>query len=338
VIVVIVIAALGLMLLTPAIQSLREAQRRSRCLNNSHQIGLAVHNFCRTYGDTFPSSAAVYKKSPTEYTVGGYSFLVKILPFMDDSLDYGWLYKSLPRPNKDGVLPMDNAAVVTAMNTSRKELVCPSNYNSVFQYPGAKPPQVAFTNYKAMGASTRDSLLMASNPKGKPPYGEAKLHPDSAMFPNDSNLPLASIADGTSFTILTMETIDDRSSCWIVGTECTLVGIPQASGAVVKTGKYPFYAPPEFDNTFGDGSAVSRAGKRTFLMYDFSPTGADAGKYEDPGWAKSPPAYGPSSMHPGVAIVGMCDGSVMALPKRCDAANLFFLITKNNSDPMQDGG
>jgi hypothetical protein len=30
----------------------------------------------------------------------------------------------------------------------------------------------------------------------------------------------------------------------------------------------------------------------------------------------------------------MGDGSVMALNKRCDAANLFFLITKDNNEPF----
>ena len=79
-------------------------------------------------------------------------------------------------------------------------------------------------------------------------------------------------------------------------------------------------------------------------MMDFSPTGKDAGQYAkigDPGslWtvadkplvAPGPgPNYGPSSAHVGVVNVGMCDGSVQALSKRGDAANLFFLITKNN--------
>jgi hypothetical protein len=39
-------------------------------------------------------------------------------------------------------------------------------------------------------------------------------------------------------------------------------------------------------------------------------------------------------MHPAVVTCGMGDGSVQALSKRIDAANLFFLITKNNSDPF----
>ena len=33
-------------------------------------------------------------------------------------------------------------------------------------------------------------------------------------------------------------------------------------------------------------------------------------------------------------IAGMGDGSTQALSKRIDAANFFFLITKNNSDPF----
>ena len=51
--------------------------------------------------------------------------------------------------------------------------------------------------------------------------------------------------------------------------------------------------------------AFPAAGLRTFLSYDFRPKGVDAGKYEDPGWAKTPPAYGPSSAHPEVVIVAM---------------------------------
>ncbi|MGO9108662.1 MAG: hypothetical protein ACLP9L_05460 [Thermoguttaceae bacterium] len=56
-------------------------------------------------------------------------------------------------------------------------------------------------------------------------------------------------------------------------------------------------------------------------------------KYEDPGFAKTPPAYGPSSAHPEVVICGMGDGSTLAISKQIDAANLFFLITKSNEDP-----
>ena len=70
------------------------------------------------------------------------------------------------------------------------------------------------------------------------------------------------------------------------------------------------------------------------MATDFSPRGADAGKHEDPGFGTTPPAYGPSSMHPGVVICGMGDGSVQRISKEIDAANLFFMITKNDNDPF----
>ena len=78
------------------------------------------------------------------------------------------------------------------------------------------------------------------------------------------------------------------------------------------------------------------ATNRTFLQMDFSPAGAGAtppNKYEYP-TSLPLPQYGPSSAHPAVAIVAMGDGSVMAMNKRCDAANMLFLITKNGNDPF----
>jgi len=114
-----------------------------------------------------------------------------------------------------------------------------------------------------------------------------------------------------------------------------LVGLPQKSSptGTIPQPPYPYFAPPGYDNTWGDDSGVTKAGLRTFLSYDFSPTGIDAGKYEDPGFAQAPPAYGRSSMHPGVVTCGMCDGSVAVLSKKVDAAAFFFLITKSNNDP-----
>ena len=331
---IMVIAIIGILiaLLLPAINAAREAARRAKCLNNEKQIALAMHNYLSTF-NAFPPSATL-KKDPADgkkAIVGGYSFLAKLLPY----LEYNSVYQTLPQ---DGD-PEDttNQAIVSAMKTPISEFLCPSGPRGAIQNgPAQQPQSAAITNYKAMGASTRDSLALAANPQAKSPYGVAWIHPDGGIGPNVKDIPISMFVDGTSHTIMIMETMDEAASRWMVGKEVTLVGLPQKSSPTGATPQapYPYFTPPGYDATFGDGSGVSKAGLRTFLSYDFSPTGADAGKYEDPGFAKTPPAYGPSSMHPGVVTIGMADGSVYPLSKRVDAANLFFLITKNNGDPF----
>ena len=73
----VVIAIIGILvaLLLPAIQAAREAARRSSCLNNLKQIGLA----CQTFHDS-------KKQLPNAATgVTGLSYIAQILPFLEDN-------------------------------------------------------------------------------------------------------------------------------------------------------------------------------------------------------------------------------------------------------------
>ena len=182
------IAIVGILigLLLPAIQAAREAARRAKCMNNEKMIGLAMHNYASTF-NSFPPLASLTKApGGNKATVGGYSFLVKLLPF----LDYDDLYKTLPQIKAD---PEDgsNQASDRAMKTQIKDFLCPSGPRGSAQQSAAAQPQSAgITNYKAMGATTRDSLKMVADPTAKPPYGVmnpafggAPLHPDGAIFP-----------------------------------------------------------------------------------------------------------------------------------------------------------
>src|SRR4051794_22969991 len=86
--VVIAIIAVLIALLLPAVQAAREAARRSQCVNNLKQIGLALHNYHST-NDCFPSAAIPTRKS--DLTVGNnnsFSAQARLLGFMEQKPIY----------------------------------------------------------------------------------------------------------------------------------------------------------------------------------------------------------------------------------------------------------
>lgn len=103
----VVIAIIGVLvaLLLPAIQAAREAARRNSCLNNMKQIGLALHNHEVTKGYFPLASTASYgggtvanhtakiaapnnRLGTSNVNGDGYSWLVQLLPFMEQQTLY----------------------------------------------------------------------------------------------------------------------------------------------------------------------------------------------------------------------------------------------------------
>ena len=76
--VVIAIIATLIGLLLPAVQSAREAARRSQCSNNLRQCGLAIHNFASAKG-VLPNSSR-----PPSGANGRVSWTTRSLPYMED--------------------------------------------------------------------------------------------------------------------------------------------------------------------------------------------------------------------------------------------------------------
>lgn len=81
----VVIAIIGVLvaLLLPAIQSAREAARRSNCASNFRQVGLAINQFCDTRGGRWPETT--HTTVPDAVT-GLYdrAWIYTIAPFMED--------------------------------------------------------------------------------------------------------------------------------------------------------------------------------------------------------------------------------------------------------------
>ncbi len=88
--VVIAIIAILIALLLPAVQQAREAARRSTCKNNLKQLGLGLHNYHDAHRVFPPNSNGAAPNLPN-----GFSWRVKILPFVDQAPLYNKFNSSL---------------------------------------------------------------------------------------------------------------------------------------------------------------------------------------------------------------------------------------------------
>jgi prepilin-type N-terminal cleavage/methylation domain-containing protein/prepilin-type processing-associated H-X9-DG protein len=109
--ILVVITILGILiaLLIPAVQGAREAARRAHCLNNLHQIGLAMHGYVSTY-DVFPGARNGLN----------YSAFVQILPYLDKQNMYNYMNFSVP-----SWAPSFSPG--TSFNPNVAEFLCPSD-------------------------------------------------------------------------------------------------------------------------------------------------------------------------------------------------------------------
>lgn len=196
----VVIAVIGVLvaLLLPAVQSVREAARRTTCLNNARQMGLALHNFESAY-KVFPASG--WTQAGPGNPAGKY---VGWRPLILPHIEQGGLYDVYDRN-----LDWWEGSNLIAAAVPVPIFVCPTTPSRDDVMSAiAKPPRPAITFANPV-APTDYEALMGVQPSSINPFGPVPGYNAEnrfAVMHRNSTVRFGDIADGTTTTLCIVET------------------------------------------------------------------------------------------------------------------------------------
>jgi prepilin-type N-terminal cleavage/methylation domain-containing protein/prepilin-type processing-associated H-X9-DG protein len=183
----VVIAIIGILIgmLLPAVQSVREAARRTQCLNHLKQMALASQDYVGTH-----------REFPSGYTFPERAFWsAYLLPHMEQQAVYDTL-------DLDGPWSTDGSANEAALAHFIGTFQCPSSGTPRSIPDGQGVPDRVPCNYLACAGGLND------RESGDPPYfDDAKLA--DGLFYVNSDSRMSEIKDGTSNTALIGEALFD---------------------------------------------------------------------------------------------------------------------------------
>jgi len=196
----VVIAIIGVLvaLLLPAVQSAREAARRSQCSNNMKQIGLALHLHHDSRGE-FPVGQV---QAHNCWTEGGHGLNARMgwFPPLLEYIEAGNMHDQWRTENDAGTY----ISAFSLRDTPVPSFVCPSEI-----LPAAQLAPVSWSD-SGYSEGFRSNYLACGGDK---PWGrqctktDASGEPPTGIFHFADKMNMSRITDGTSNTIMAGEVV-----------------------------------------------------------------------------------------------------------------------------------
>ena len=213
--VVITIIGILIALLLPAVQAAREAARRSQCINNLKQIGLALHNYHDTY-NVFPAGNVTPGNCCG--TQSRLNWAISILPYVEQMPLYNTYDMKLTNEMQP-ILPNGYCVVQQEV----PPYMCPSDINVRKKENPASGPLVnkayQHSSYRGVtGIGRNDGYFDCHQwqPAGLNEYEKGLLHTIGTY--NLQHESMATVLDGTSNTLAVGEymtqTTTNRGTFW----------------------------------------------------------------------------------------------------------------------------
>ncbi|MEZ5940839.1 MAG: DUF1559 domain-containing protein [Planctomycetaceae bacterium] len=359
----VVITIIGILasLILPGVQNVRATARRTECLSNMRQVGVAAINYATTNGALPPLTQPGYNNGPTtgagatntgvDMNIGGVRvpapWTVMLLP----QLDQEGLYDRLTGPASGYSA---GESLTTLLNTTLKVYNCPSDLNS------SDPGAISFVANAGYMQSTEwsaaDSIWNGGNPSPRAnyylyafdSYGSAgasasrQVTRSTGAFFRQDGVALDSMSDGTSQTIMLSENNDTRTFSGFDGSTGNVIG----GWASSEYGDISFAVPvANSGNNIADNSSVLGLGRAPvapatankakalelnagFNLGTAFPQGQINGGFASAVEGRAPR---PSSQHPQVVNVIFADGSGKNLAQTIDDSVYARLVTSGGN-------
>ncbi len=339
--VVIAIIAVLIALLLPAVQSAREAARRSQCVNNLKQMGLAAHNFESTnnhfppgYGPTPTIAVPLYPRATPQVQILGYLEGSNLLSTFNFSFNLNGIFNNKANdPNWTAGTQLVNAFVCPS-DPSQSRFGGAIGYQNYFASIGASgcpelgaPPSGYAANKTELNAA-RAGVFSVQLDYAQPTQLNGSNNPDYQKV--SGKCTIASVTDGTSNTSMFAETtrstaVNNLNEEVAPTSYLNVFGIPAASfdtGAVAS------------NTTCLAGSRLKYRGQQYYR--GISPTGfynhtmtPNSTSYDCANSSDFVCAHiAARSTHPGGVNVGFADGSVRFVKNSVAAATWAALGTR----------